>query len=116
VGFFDESSSTSTGRRWPKAGCFRLSATGVEVATAYAAIVSRTRSAGRALADAALVDWARPLGLQPDDGQLLSEFRGKTRTLSSLTEALEVCGIGVTEIKAGLTRLLAAGLVEDATA
>lgn len=115
MGFFDESSSASTGRRWPKAGCFRLSAAGVEVAAGYAAVVSRTRAGGRTLADAALADWARPLGLQPDDGQLLAEFRGKTKTLSSLTEALEVCGIGVAEIKAGLTRLLAAGLVEDAT-
>jgi hypothetical protein len=99
-------------KRFARGQKFALSAAGAEAADAYRATVQEARTSGRAALDAALVAWASPRKLAPADGVILSELAGKPVGLSRLAEALEPSGMTAEEIRAGVGRLIDAGILE----
>jgi hypothetical protein len=101
-------------RRWPRGQKFALSAAGESADQLHRDTVNGSRSSGRTSLDAALVAWASPFGVHPGDGLLFSELRGQRRSLNELVESMETSGIEPAEVKAGLDRLVRAGLVEPA--
>lgn len=99
-------------KRWPRGQKFTLSPTGAAAQDAYRSAVLGARASGRAALDAALAAWAAPRGLAPADGAILAELAGKRIGLGALCEALEATGIGRDEVRAGVGRLVEAGIVE----
>lgn len=98
--------------RFGRTDRFSLSQTGVEAEAAYrAAVVASRDEAGRSSYDAARAEWARQLGIEPDDGVYLGELRGEPRKLSDVVEALDTCGKSREDATAALHRLVEAGLV-----
>jgi hypothetical protein len=99
-------------RRWPRGQKFTLSETGVAADLLHREAVNGVRGSGRPALEAALEAWAGPLGVHPGDGLLLTELRGQRRGINDLAGALEAAGIEPAEVKAGLDRLVTAGLAE----
>lgn len=99
-------------KRWPRGQKFALSPIGPAAQDAYRAAVLGARATGRAALDSALAAWAAPRGLAPADGAILAELSGKRLGLGALCEALEVTGIAPDEVRAGVGRLVAAGIVD----
>jgi len=99
-------------KRWPRGQKFTLSASGAEAENAYRAAVLGARASGRPALDSALAAWAQPRGLAPGDGVLLSELSGKRVGVATLCEALEQTGIVPDEVRAGIGRLVDAGIVD----
>ncbi|ACL66887.1 conserved hypothetical protein [Anaeromyxobacter dehalogenans 2CP-1] len=100
------------GPRWARGQKFTLSLAGRDAEEAYRAAVLDARGAGRAVLDTALAAWASPRAVEPGDGVLLGELKGKPRGLSDLGHALEDAGIPGAEVRAALDRLVRAGLAE----
>ena len=99
-------------KRWPRGQKFSLSPVGASAQDAYHAAVQGARASGRAALESALQAWAAPRGVAPADGAILEELRGKRIGLGKLCEALEPTGIAADEVRAGIGRLVAAGIVE----
>ncbi len=99
-------------RRWPRGQKFTISLSGLRADDAYRAAVLEARASGRTALDAAVAAWAKPLGIAPGDGVVLGEVRARRRGLADLAEALEACGIEAKEVRAGVDRLVTAGLVD----
>jgi hypothetical protein len=99
-------------KRWPRGQKFTLSSHGEAAQEAYRAAVLGARASGRAALDSALAGWATPRGLAPADGAILAELGGKRLGIASLCEALEATGIAPDEVRAGIGRLVEAGIVE----
>lgn len=99
-------------KRWPRGQKFALSAVGAEAQDAYRAAVLAARASGRAALESALASWAAPRGVAPADGAILAELSGKRLGLAALCEALETTGIAPDEVRAGVARLVEAGIVE----
>ncbi len=99
-------------KRWPRGQKFALSPVGAEAQDAYRAAVVAARASGRAALDSALAAWASPRGVAPADGAILSELAGKRLGIGALCEALETTGIAPDEVRAGIGRLVEAGIVE----
>src|SRR5512138_2225568 len=102
---------TPGGKRWPRGQKFTLSPAGTEDEAAYRAAVLAARASGRAALESALAGWASPRSVQPADGVLLSELAGKRLGLGELTRALEAAGVAPDEVRAGIRRLVDAGIV-----
>lgn len=103
---------TSDGLRFPRGQKFTLSSAGKVAEEDYRTTVMAARSTGRSALDAALTAWGTPLRIQPGDGVLLGELRGKPRGLSDLAEGLDGAGISPAEVRAAVGRLVSAGLLE----
>lgn len=101
-----------TSKRWPRGQKFSISPVGAGAEEAYRAAVVEARASGRSALDAALAAWATPRGLAPADGVLLAELSGKRLGVAELCEALEPTGIERDEVRAGIDRLVSAGIVE----
>jgi hypothetical protein len=99
-------------KRFARGQKFTLSTAGRDAAEAYRAAVQAARASGRAALDAALIAWAEPRGVAPGDGVVLAELVAKPVGLSRLAEALEPSGATAEEIRAGVGRLIDAGIVE----
>lgn len=99
-------------KRWPRGQKFSVSPAGAAAEEAYRTAVLGARSSGRAALDAALAAWAAPRGLSPADGVVLAELAGKRLGVPELCARLEGAGIGAEDVRAGLARLVAAGIVE----
>lgn len=99
-------------KRWARGQKFTLSAAGSEAAAAYRDAVLGARSSGRTALEAALVAWASPRGVAPTDGMILAELLGKRVGFTALCDALETSGVAPEEIRAGVGRLVDAGIVE----
>jgi hypothetical protein len=102
-------------KRWPRGQKFSVSLSGAAAEEAYRAAVLGARSSGRASLDAALAAWAAPLGVAPADGIILAELAGKRLGVSALCEALEAAGIAPSDVRAGIGRLVTAGIIEPLT-
>lgn len=100
------------GKRWPRGQKFTLSSVGAVAEEDYKAAVQTARASGRAALDSALAAWAAPRGVAPADGVVLSELSGKRLGLGDLFTSLESAGIVPDEVRAAITRLVAAGIVE----
>ncbi len=104
---------SSTGaRRWARGQKFAVSAVGAAAEDAYRAAVLGARASGRATLDAALAAWAAPRGVAPCDGIILAELAGKRLGVADLCASLERAGVEPEEVRAGIGRLVAAGIVE----
>jgi hypothetical protein len=99
-------------RRFARGQKFTLSAAGADAEQAYHGAVASARASGRATLEAALGAWAEPRRVTPADGVILVELSGKRLGFSRLCEALETAGVTAEEIRAGIGRLLDAGIVE----
>ena len=99
-------------KRWPRGQKFALSSVGAAAQDAYHAAVTGARASGRTALEAALAAWATPRGVAPGDGAILAELAGKRLGIGALCEALEVTGIAPDEVRAGIGRLVEAGIVE----
>jgi hypothetical protein len=99
-------------RRFARGQKFTLSAAGGDAEAAYRDAVLSARSSGRTALEAALVAWAEPRRVAPADGVILAELSGKHVGFSRLCEALETSGMTAEEIRAGVGRLLDAGIAE----
>jgi hypothetical protein len=102
----------SDARRWPRGQKFTLSTVGGDAQEAYRAAVLTARASGRAALETALSAWATPRQVAPGDGIIVAELSGKRLGLSDLCEALETSGIVPDEVRAGVARLVDAGIVE----
>ncbi len=103
---------TEVRRRWARGQKFTLSAAGAEAELAYRDAVLGARSSGRPALEAALVAWSAPRGVAPGDGVILAELSGKRVGFTALCDALESSGMVPDEIRAGVGRLVDAGIVE----
>lgn len=99
-------------KRWPRGQKFTLSPAGATAEEAYRSAVLAARASGRAALDAALAAWASGRGVAPTDGVLLAELSGKQRRVTDLCDALENAGVAAEEVRAGIGRLVDAGIVE----
>lgn len=106
------SGKINDGPRWPRGQKFSLSLAGREALEAHRAAVLSARGQSRAGLDAALSAWAAPRQVEPSDGVLLGELLDHARGLPDLTRSLEGAGVSGAEVRAGLARLIAAGLVD----
>lgn len=106
-------SAKGTGaRRWPRGQKFTLSPAGADAEEAYRSAVIAARASGRAALESALSAWAAPRRVAPTDGVILAELSGKRVGLSELCVALESAGIVAEEVRAGIARLVEAGIVD----
>lgn len=103
---------TTGAKRWPRGQKFTISPAGAAAEDAYRAAVLGARASGRATLDAALAAWAEPRGVAPADGVLLAELAGKRLGVAELCAALEGADIAAEDVRAGIARLVAAGIVE----
>ena len=101
-----------SGKRWPRGQKFALSPVGAAAQDAYHAAVLGARASGRTALEAALAAWSAPRGVAPADGAILAELAGKRLGIGALCDALEVTGIAPDEVRAGIGRLVEAGIVE----
>lgn len=99
-------------KRWARGQKFTLSAAGSEAQLAYRNAVAGARASGRSALDSALAEWAASRRVAPGDGVILAELSGKRLGLSHLCEVLEVTGIVPDEVRAAVSRLVDAGIVE----
>jgi hypothetical protein len=99
-------------KRWPRGQKFKVSPTGERAQDVYCDAVNAARASGRAALETSIAAWASPLLVEPGDGVVLCELAKKQLGVPKLVEALEPTGIGADQVRAGLERLLAAGLVE----
>lgn len=99
-------------KRWPRGQRFLLSSLGVVAEAAYRAAIQEVRALGRDALDLAQSRWAAPLGLEGLDGVVLSELRPGKRSLSELSQALEVCGTTPGQVREAVDRLVERGMVE----
>jgi hypothetical protein len=106
------SKPTTTAKRWPRGQKFTLSPLGAEAEESYRAAVLQSRSSGRATLDAALAAWAKARGVNAADGVILTELSGKRLGVADLCERLESAGFLAEEVRAGIGRLVAAGVIE----
>lgn len=102
---------TSGSKRWPRGQKFTVSAEGAEDEAAYRAAVLAARASGRAALESALAGWASPRSVLPGDGVLLAELSGKQLGLGELSRSLEAAGVAPDEVRAGIRRLVDAGIV-----
>jgi len=100
------------GPRWPRGQKFLLSLAGREACEAHRQAVIAARGLSRAALDAALAAWAAPRQVQAGDGVLLGEMIDGPRGLPELTRAFEHAGTSAAEVRASLSRLVDAGLVD----
>jgi hypothetical protein len=107
-----ESLKPRGGRRWPRGQRFTLSPSGVSAHAAYLAAIQDSRSSGRSALETAQASWARELGVEPDDGVVLSELRNGHRSIAEIARSLEACGTTSAEVKQAIDRLVGAGAVE----
>ncbi len=98
-------------KRWPRGQKFTIAPDGIAAEEAYRAAVASSRQAGRSALDAALAAWAAPLHVEPGDGVVLSELRGRRLGIAELCAALEEAGIARDEVRGALDRLVDAGAV-----
>ncbi len=98
-------------KRWPRGHRFTLSPAGTAAEEAYRAAVLGARASGRTALDSALAAWAAPRGVAPGDGVLLQELSGKCLGVPALCEALEHAGFSPEEVRAGVGRLVEAGIL-----
>ncbi len=102
-------------RRWPRSQRFTLSAAGREAESAYrTTIVASRAEEGRGSFDTARAEWAKALGIEPDDGVYLCEISAGPVRLENVVEALDSCGKTRQDAVAALGRLFDAGLVATA--
>ncbi len=107
------STKVAPGRpRWPRGQKFELTVEGSDAEAAYRSAVLGVRASGRAALDAALSAWAAPRGVAPGDGVLMTELCRKSLGLADLTRSLEKAGIPADEVRAGVRRLVDAGIVQ----
>lgn len=99
-------------KRWPRGQKFTVTPAGTSAQDAYRTAVLGARASGRATLDAALAAWAEPRGVAPSDGIILAELGGKRLGVSELCEALEAAGIEAEDVRLGISRLVAAGIIE----
>jgi hypothetical protein len=99
-------------KRFARGQKFTLSLAGAEAAEAYRAAVLAARSSGRPALEAALVAWSEPRQVKPADGVILAELAGKPVGLAKLAESLEPSGLSNEDVRAGVGRLLDAGILE----
>jgi hypothetical protein len=99
-------------KRWPRGQKFALSPFGAIAEEAYRGAVLGSRASGRAALDSALAAWATPRGLAPADGVILAELSGKRLGVADLCASLESAGIVADDVRAGIGRLVAAGIVD----
>jgi hypothetical protein len=99
-------------RRFARGQKFTLSAAGLVAEQDYRAAVTSARASGRNALETALVGWAEPRHVAPADGVILAELSGKRLGFARLCETLEISGLTAEEIRAGVGRLLDAGIVE----
>ncbi len=99
--------------RWPRGQKFTLTpAAGADAEASYRAAVLGARASGRPALEAALSAWASARGVAPGDGVLLAELSGKRLGLTDLVRSLEITGIAADEVRAGVRRLVDAGIAE----
>ena len=107
------SEDTAESFRLGRAQKLRLTAAGQEAVEAHRLMVERARSGtGRAEFEATRAAWAQPRGIAVEDGLFLGEFAGGARTHQEIARQLEPCGALPAEVKKGVLRLLALGLLE----
>jgi hypothetical protein len=104
------------GPRWPRGQKFALSLAGREAHEAHRQAVLAARGLSRSALDAGLAAWAAPRQVAAGDGLLLGEMLEVPRGLPDLTHAFEHAGITAAEVRAALSRLVTAGLVDAVTA
>ncbi len=97
--------------RWPRGQKFTLTIAGTDAEAEYRSAVLGARASGRAALDAALSAWATPRGVSPGDGVLVTQLCNKSLGLPELTRSLENTGIPAEEVRAGVRRLVQAGIV-----
>ena len=98
--------------RFPARRPFTLAPTGRAAEASYRAVIVAARQRpGRTAFDAARVEWAEELGLEPDDGIYLGELLIAPRSVHQLTEALVICGKSRSDTMAAVGRLVDAGLI-----
>ena len=103
---------TNKTRRWQRSEKFQLSDVGAIAAQAYLdGIVASRSEEGRQSFDDARARWATDHGVAAEDGLSLRELVTAPLTLAELTQALDGYGPDAKAVKAGLIRLLDAGLV-----
>jgi hypothetical protein len=67
-------------RRWPRSQRFGLSTSGRDAEAAYRSTIVASRArAGRVSYDSARAEWAKALGIEPDDAPIRLEKRTVTR-------------------------------------
>jgi hypothetical protein len=99
--------------RLGRAQKLRLTAAGREAVDAYRLVVERARTgSGRAEFDAHRAAWAQPRGIAIEDAPFLVEFSDGDHTHQEIARELELCGASPAEVKTGVLRLLALGLLE----
>jgi hypothetical protein len=103
---------STTSKRWPRGQKFMISPSGAAAEEAYRAAVLGARASGRPTLDAALAAWATPRSVTPADGVILTELSGKRLGVAELCDALEGAGIAPEEVRAGIARLVTAGIIE----
>jgi len=109
-------------RRWQRSEKFQLSELGETAAKAYLdGIVASRSEEGRQSFDEARARWAAEHSVAEhnvaaEDGLSLRELVNAPLTLAELTQALDGYGPDAKAVKAGLIRLLDAGLVAPVVA
>jgi hypothetical protein len=99
--------------RLGRAQKLRLTTAGREAVDAHRLMVERARTvSGRAEFEALRAAWAQPRGIAIEDGLFLVEFSDGDHTHQEIARELEGCGARPSEVKTGVLRLLALGLLE----
>ncbi len=101
--------------RWARSQRFRLTSRGLDAERDWRARLAGAQGGGRAGFDAAAADWAKGLGLEPDDGSCLGELSTQTLRLEELSKALADTGVSRERVKQVLERLFEKGLLEPVT-
>jgi hypothetical protein len=107
------STPATTRTKWTRSQRFQLSSEGRAAARTYReGIVAARGDEGRRSFDAARVEWAARLALEPNDGLFLAELLDAPRTIPELAAALDGCGPARAEVREVVQRLVNVRMVE----
>lgn len=103
--------------RWQRNHVLELSARGKEAEEGYmSGIVASRAEQGRASYDSAQQKWSETFHVGVDDGLYLCELKQKPMRFHELVDAMESCGKTSKDVRAGVERLMDAGLLDPAPA
>jgi hypothetical protein len=100
--------------KWARSQRFRLTVRGEEALRAWKARLADVQGQGKGAFDGTQVEWAKGLGINPDDTPTLTELGGTPLRVEDIEKSFADLGLSRQAVKDSLLRLYDAGLVEPA--
>ncbi|MDX2014209.1 MAG: hypothetical protein SFW67_28680 [Myxococcaceae bacterium] len=100
--------------KWARSQRFRLTVKGEEGLRAWKSRLAEVQGQGKGAFDTAQAEWAKGLGITPDDTPTITELAATPLRVEDVEKSFADLGLSRQAVKDSLSRLYDAGLVEPA--